>query len=344
MEYAVRYLRLSLTIACLVAAAIALGTATLRNPADEQRGLILPTWQVHGYRSTDTTQALDGIASVGANWVQFVPFWYQATLTSNTIGPTDHSVSDNDVRNAVSLAHTHGLKVLLKPAVDLAGDQHLYRGNINPTNRADWFASYQSFIVHYAGLAQQSGVDQFAVGTELASMSGSGDRSRWLTAINAIKAQYHGPLVYAANYDEYRDVSFWDVLDLVGIDGYWPLSQTPTANVSQLEQAFAPIRDALRAFAARVGRRILFTEAGYPAQVGAAVAPTLSNNCSTPAQDEQAAAYQALFATFSGQPWWAGVFWWSWWTTTGVYDPLDHAVHGKLAESVLRRWWAGLDP
>jgi hypothetical protein len=343
MEYAVRNLRLTidlrLTIACLVAAAIGLGTAMLRNPAPEQRGLILPTWQVDGYRSTDTKQALDGIASVGANWVQIVPFWYQATLTSDTIGPTEHSVSDNGVRNAINLAHTHGLKVLLKPQVDLA-DHKNYRGKINPTNRTDWFASYQSFIVHYAGLAQQSGVDQFAVGTELASMSGSGDRSSWLTAINAIKAQYHGPLVYAANFDEYPGVSFWDVLDLVGIDGYWPLSQTPTTDVSQLEQAFAPIRDALRAFAARVGRRILFTEAGYPAQVGAAVAPTDPHISSKPAQDQQAAAYQALFATFSGQPWWAGVFWWSWWTTTGVYLPLDHAVQGKLAESVLRRWWA----
>ena len=42
----------------------------------------------------------------------------------------------------------------------------------------------------------------------------------------------------------------------------------------------------------------------------------------------------------AAQPWWAGVFWWSWWTDKGVYAPLDFAIKGKLAESVLRNWWA----
>ena len=49
---------------------------------------------------------------------------------------------------------------------------------------------------------------------------------------------------------------------------------------------------------------------------------------------------QALLATFSGQPWWAGAFWWSWWTDNGVYAPLDLAIGGKLAASVVRNWWA----
>ena len=177
------------------------------------------------------------------------------------------------------------------------------------------------------------------VGCELATMSGSADRSAWLTVINAIKAIYSGPLVYAAVTNEYPQVSFWDQLNVIGIDAYFPLSTTPTTDISALEAAWIPIRDQMSAFAAGVGRPILFTEAGYPSLVGAAVEPWNNQHSDAPSQQEQAAAYEALLATFTGQPWWAGVFWWTWWTDDGVSAPLDFAVQGKLAESVLRTRW-----
>jgi hypothetical protein len=305
----------------------------------EQRGLILPTWDRNGYSETDTRGALRGIAAVGADWVQIVPTWYQSARSSSEIGPTDGSVADDDVRQAVGLARAEGLKVLLKPHVNpLDGGD---RTQIDPADRNAWFQSYRGFITHYANLAQQLGVDEFAVGTELRGLSN--DRQRWLAVVQDVRSRYHGPLVYAAHHSEYSAVAFWDAVDLVGIDAYWPLSSHPTADVSQLEAAFAAIRDDLAAFAARVGRPILFTEAGYPSQVGAATAPWDAKQSGQRAEDEQASAYQALLATFSGQPWWAGVFWWTWNIQhTSQIDPaedLDHSVRGKLAESVLRRWW-----
>ncbi|MCW2691163.1 MAG: hypothetical protein JWR37_6053 [Mycobacterium sp.] len=341
-----RLVTAAIPLAALATAAIALTFAPIvvMLPADQQRGLVdqrglvLPTWQSDGYSGSVTTQAVSDIAGVGATWVQIVPTWHQATGNSTAIAAGSNTVSDNDVRAAIDLAHDHGLKVLLKPHLDPYGGTP--RWVINPSNRTTWFSSYQAFITHYAAIAQEKGVDQFSVGCELKTMTGSADRGRWLTVINAVKAQYSGPLVYAANSDEYANVSFWDALDLIGIDAYFPLSQHPTTDVSAIEQAWMPIRDDLTAFATRFGRRIVFTEAGYPSQVGAAVTPWDNERSSQPAQDEQAAAYEALLATFSDQPWWAGVFWWSWWTTTGIYDRLDYAVQGKLAESVLRRWWA----
>src|ERR1700682_1367513 len=84
----------------------------------EQRGLILPTWDRNGYSETDTRGALRGIAAVGADWVQIVPTWYQSARSSSEIGPTDGSVADDDVRQAVGLARAEGLKVLLKPHVN----------------------------------------------------------------------------------------------------------------------------------------------------------------------------------------------------------------------------------
>jgi hypothetical protein len=307
----------------------------------EQRGLILPTWEPNGYSSTNTAGALRGITSVGAGWVQIVPTWYQPTRTSSEIGPTDSSVNDNDVRHVIGLARGQGLKVLLKPHVD-PGDGTL-RTRIEPSDRDAWFRSYQAFITHYADLARELGVDQFAVGTELRGLSG--DRDRWLAVIQELRSRYRGSLIYAANHDEYPDVMFWDAVDVVGIDAYWSLSSEPTVDVSQLESAFAPIRDSVAEFAARVNRRILFTEAGYPSQVGSATEPWYASPSGRPAGDEQAAAFQALLKTFSGQPWWAGVFWWTWNVQhLHAVDPpqaVGYSVQGKLAESVLRRSWTG---
>lgn len=312
-------------------------TASEQSGAVEQRGLVLPTWQMNGYEGRAIAQAISDIAGLGATWIQFTPTWKMATRTSSTIDSV-WSVTDAAVLAAIDLAHSKGLKVMLKPHVDPQDGTN--RWQINPSNRAAWFNSYQSMMTHYATIAQQKGVDEFSVGCELATMSGSADRGAWLTVINAIKAIYSGPLVYAATTDEYPYVSFWDQLNFIGIDAYFPLSTTPTTDISALEAAWIPIRDRMSAFAAGVGHQIVFTEVGYPSQVGAAIEPFNNQYSRTPSQMEQAAGYEALLATFSGQPWWAGAFWWSWWTDNGVYAPLDHAIGGKLAALVLRNWWA----
>jgi hypothetical protein len=341
MEYAVPRLRLMI-VSFVIAAVALIFPSTIMVAANrqsgpvEQRGLVLPAWGLNGYQGT-TPQAIGDIAGLGANWIEFTPTWYMASGTSSTIDSA-WTVTDAAVLAAIDFAHSKGLKVLLKPHVDPRGGT--YRWEINPSNRAAWFNSYQSMMTHYAAIAQQKGADEFSVGTELATMSGSADRSTWLTIIDAIRGIYHGPLVYAAITSEYPKVSFWDQLNVVGIDAYFALSTTPTTDVSALEAAWIPIRDQMSAFAAGVGRPILFTEAGYPSLVGAAVEPWNNQHSDTPSQREQAAAYEALLATFTGQPWWAGVFWWTWWTDDGVSAPLDFAVQGKIAESVLRNRWA----
>jgi hypothetical protein len=296
----------------------------------------LPTWDKHGYRAPGTAGALSGIASVGANWVQIVPTWYQVSRTTSEIQPTASTVDDDDVRRVVELARDRGLKVLLKPHVDIADGED--RAHISPTDRDAWFSSYHRFITHYAELATELGVEEFAVGTELAGVSD--DRQRWLGVIADIRKAYRGELVYAANHYNYAAVSFWDAVDLIGIDAYWPLSDEPTADVERLRRAYEVRRDALAEFAARVDRRILFTEAGFPSQRGAATAPWSGTLNQRPAQDEQAAAYEALLATFSGQPWWAGVYFWTWSVDYARVNERDHSVWGKASQSVLHRWWA----
>ena len=304
----------------------------------QQRGFALPTYTVDGYRSPAAVRYLDEIAATGATWVQFNPTWYQQDARGAAIAPSADTPSDAALAHIVSAAHRTGLKVLLKPLLDLAGDGG-YRGTIRPADPAAWFAFYTAFISHYADLAARWNVAQLAVGTELAGVSGH--RDAWLRVIETVRGRYRGSLLYAANFDEYHRVAFWDAVDLIGIDAYWKLSDRPTTAVDGLRRAWEPIVRDLTALASRTGRPVLFTEAGYTSRSGSTTAPWDWTVGTTPDQAEQAAAYQALLAGLNDQPWWAGVFWWCWDVPPAhpTTDPLGYSPRGKAAEAVVRRWW-----
>lgn len=302
-----------------------------------QRGLALPTYASAGYDSGAVPGYLREIASVGADWVQVNPTSYTPNVGASEIAGNTKTPDDASVERVIRLAHQDGLHVLLKPHIDVSDGT--YRGKIRPDDRQAWFSSYQSFINRYAEIAERTDVELFAVGTELAGTSS--DRDGWLEVVNAVRARYRGATVYAANFDEYRTVSFWDAVDLVGIDAYWPLSDEPTTDASKLEQGWRPIRDSLQQFAKQTDRRILFTEAGYTSQRGTTTNPSSWTVSQTPDQAEQAAAYQALLTAFQNQLWWAGVYWWYW--ARPPDDDRDTALsyspRGKQAGDVLSRAW-----
>jgi hypothetical protein len=266
------------------------------------------------------------------------PTWYQDDPAGHRLRTTGETASDASLRSIVRLARRTELKVFLKPHVDLVSGAD--RATVRPGDRPAWFAAYTRFIGHYAELAEELGVERFCVGTELAGTSR--DRRGWTEVVAAVRKRYRGPLVYAANFDEYRKVAFWSELDLIGIDAYWPLGDTPSDDVRKLRARWRPIAAELARFSRRTDRRILFTEAGYTSQHGCTTAPYSWTVSKRPDEAEQAAAYRALLDTFGEKSWWAGVCWWMWddWPDSGETDArLAYTPHGKAAEQVLRAYW-----
>lgn len=304
-----------------------------------QGGIAYPVWERDGYDRPAAGRALDEIRATGAGWVVLTPTCYQRDLRTAVINcSTAQTATDASLVRAIAAAHRAGLRVMLKPHVDLPSDA-LDRASIEPARPDAWFAAYTRMMSRYADIARTSGVEQLAVGTELAGTSGDG--VRWRRVIAELRSRYPGPMTYAANYDEYTRVAFWDVLDLVGVDAYFPLGEDPTSDVAALEDAWRPIASALEGFARRTGKRILFTEAGYASRRGSTTAPF--DWTTSPVRDdaEQAAAYEALLSTFEDRPWFAGVHWWMWddLPGSGEDQTRDYTPRGKPAEAVLRRHW-----
>ena len=46
--------------------------------------------------------------------------------------------------------------------------------------------------------------------------------AQWRNVIADVRAQTRAPLTDAANWTDYQRVPFWDALDAVGIDAYFP--------------------------------------------------------------------------------------------------------------------------
>jgi hypothetical protein len=105
--------------------------------------------------------------------------------------------------------------------------------------------------------------------------------SHWRAIIDEVRNIYGGDVTYAANFDQYQDVTFWDALDFIGVNAYFPLrepvrSTEPTGLNEELATGWKRVLGELRSF--RVthqlqDRPFLFTEIGYTYRKNTTLAP-----------------------------------------------------------------------
>lgn len=296
---------------------------------------------------------LNPVRDMGAEWISQTPFGWQAAAddprfhmaTRNLLGfgplwgETDDGIAAT-TRHARSL----GMRVMLKPHLWLRGGE--WCGTIRMRTDADWqewFRTYTGFAVHYASLAEREHMEMFAVGTELKGTSGR--ESDWRRVIAEVRKVYRGRLTYSANWDgEVDSVRFWDALDLIGVQAYYPLSDKPSPTLAELEAGWAPVVEELSALSRKWDRPIVFTEVGYKSSELAAARPWEWEPQGPLDPQLQARCYEALFQSTWSQPWFRGLFLWKWHRDNrraGGPDGRGFTPQRKPAEAVARRWFRG---
>lgn len=106
----------------------------------------------------------------------------------------------------------------------------------NEADWDEWFANYRGFILDYAVMAEEHQIPMLCVGTELEMTSGR--EEDWRKVISEIRKVYSGKLIYAANFTEFEHVKFWDALDYIGIQAYFPLSTKTNPELSDLKSGW----------------------------------------------------------------------------------------------------------
>lgn len=285
------------------------------------------------YASAGAREMLKALKSFGVNAVALVPYGSTRLGSVKVRSISRHSLeSDEGIRETVRMAHALGMKVMLKPGMWVRGAR--YAGDLefaSAARKEKWFEAYGKFIRHYARLATEVHADIFCVGGEFVHLSQ--DAGDWRNIIAQVRTLYNGPLTYAASFGaEFQNVRFWDALDYIGLQEYYPLPADLSADavVAKVE-----------AVQKKFDKPVLFTEAGFPSTTGANQHPWDDYTGGAVALTLQARCYEALFRAFYNRPWFEGMYWWKV-GTNGFGGPHDSSLTpwGKPAMAVIREWYA----
>lgn len=268
-----------------------------------------------------TKSPIKALADNGFNAGSVLQTEYMDTTGSTTISKVSKkSHSDDEVVALMREIKDNGMKLMVKPHVDIATDE--WRGTIQFASQADksaWFSAYTDFITHYASLAEQEGADSLVFATELESLIVA-DRPEWEQVISSIRGVFGGELLYAANWDNYQNAVIWDLMDAVGIDAYYPLSNERDPTLDQLKAGWQSFEwqgqqrnwvQELEDFQGTVGKKIYFTEIGYRSTDFAAREPWEYQEVRPINLDLQKRCFQAAFEVFQDKPWFGGFYLWN---------------------------------
>ncbi len=300
-----------------------------------------------GYHAPVVSQQLDAFAALGSNAVSLMPFAFQRAPDQPEIGFLNHgpgSETDIGLIHATRLARARGFHVLYKPHLWVSHAS--WPGEVEMKSEADWerwWQGYRRYILHHAFLARWAGADLFSIGCELSKTVKR--EAEWRDLIAAVRLLYPGVVTYSGNwYGDLEGVHFWDALDLIGIDSYYPLSASPQATRADLDRGAQEIAKRFAAASRAAGRRILLTEVGFAAHRGAWLAPHTEGG--EVSQEDQALAYKALFTALGRPKWLAGTFVWKAFSAPGSEGrgEADFRFQGRKAEGVIREYYGGRAP
>jgi hypothetical protein len=243
------------------------------------------------------------------------------------------------LHHPIRTAHAMGLKVLIKPHLGYWGSPFSWRGAINFEDEAAWdrfFTSYETWITQLAAACREA--DGFVVGTELDRTLGH--EAAWRRIIARVRTCTDAPLTYAANWTHYREVGFWEDLDVIGIQAYFPLADRPDPDRSDLEASWRRIMTELRVYAGEMNRKIVFTELGYSRAHRAPVEPWAYCSDGPEAEATQALTMRTALEAVEREPAVVGVFLWKWFPNPHPVGR-DFQLATPAIRQVITETWTG---
>lgn len=275
------------------------------------------------YESEEARREVDRMAAAGVDCVALMVNVMQERYSSTRMfSDFRFTVSDWELLEIIEAIRARGMRVMLKPVIEChdsvwrgqirfpEGDQQIQ--GVVTDYWGPWFESLTASLVHYARLATRGRAEMFCLGCELRGTETRSDD--WRRVLGRVRDVYEGVVTYnaAGHYslrpgelpDWYRD------LDLLALSYYAGADVEPT--VEALSEALAPTVERLGEVSRDVGLPLLFAEVGCRSVEGAVRCPAQHQNVADYDGQVQATWLEAIWRLFSGQSWWAGMFWWKW--------------------------------
>lgn len=306
--------------------------------------------KINGVSFVASQNAIDNthvqpLVNLNANYAAVMPFGFISDLSQPEIMFNTQSQWFGETKigakQYIKTLQNAKIKIMLKPQIWVRHGE--FTGYVKMTNEAHWRIfenSYTKFILEFAQLAQEMNVDVFCIGTELEQFIANRP-AYWNVLIQKIKTIYNGKLTYAANWDEFKTTPFWNQLDFIGVDAYFPVSNEKTPTVKACLLGWKTHKETLKLFSEKYNKAILFTEFGYRSVDYSAKEPWKSDRSMTQVNlKAQTNATKALFDTFWNENWFAGGFIWKWYhnhQTAGGHNNSRFTPQNKPVEAIIKK-------
>ena len=301
----------------------------------------------NGYMGSRSDESLKKMATLGVNAISVTPFGYLKDPNRPDFfrrSSRPGSENDESLLAAMTWAKEHGMHVMLKPHILMSRPDWGWPGQVVMKSPKDWqtfFDRYERWIRHYAILAELYNFDSFCIGVELEQTTLEHEME-WRGMIARIRKLYSGPIVYAANWGkEFENLKFWDALDAIAVDCYYPLSNLDIVDDTNLLAGARKIADKIKLISERYNKKVIITEVGFASREKTWQEPFDDNRRGIVDLDAQRRCYEAIFQAFWNQSWLAGLYWWKWPTYLENGGPRDNQFtpNGKPAAQIVSRWY-----
>lgn len=299
-----------------------------------------------GTPSPVDADAFQPLLDIGANHVCFVPFAYLSNDSPDLIwSGLDWQwwgESLKGIEECVKLAQMKGLKTIVKPQVWIKHGS--FTGELEFDREKDWQileSGYTEYLLSFAKLCEEYNVEILCIGTELCRFTKI-RADYWAELISKVRNVYNGKLTYAANWDSFERFPHWEHLDYIGVDAYFPLDNKSTPQLQSLITAWNDHYLRLKKLSSQQDKQVLFTEYGYRSVDHCTREPWSSERGGKVNHEAQHNAYQALFARFWDEDWFAGGLLWKWYPKhqeAGGLSDNRFTPQNKPAQRIIRSWY-----
>lgn len=276
-------------------------------------GIIIST---HGggqdWGRDEMVPTLRDIKQLGANWVVIHPYaGISADGTINRQRRFDDDATPTYWTRPIKEAHAQGLNICITPHLAYWRSGFKWAGDIEFQTKEEWaqfWTTYREWILTLAQACNEA--DAFVIGTELDKTLGH--EKEWRALIADLRKIFKGPITYGANWTDYQRVPFWDALDVIGIQAYFPLTKKENPTEKDIQSGWQNVIKEIRAYSISQNRNIVFTELGYNQSYITAAEPWNYRVDDDGAKPLQETCWRVAFNAIQSEPRIVGAFLWKW--------------------------------
>jgi len=330
---------------------------TKRATTPYQRGWNFVCWYKNCVDWEVNEDSIKRLSETGASHFVLVVNWYVSNTTDPFLrknipkqefeGSWEHQTySDVQIARLATWAAKYQMKIVVKPHVEIIDKEQTFRGLYNPSDENTFYTRY---LDYYSQLLKtlrpfEKNISDIVVGTELSKLSQNTER--WRTIIRQLKKV--GPktakFTYASNWFDFNLVDFWDELDWIGVDAYYPLSFVGTPTVDSMVSAWRIWGTMLTVWRDHYwpGKPIGFTETGFVDNKNSTrFSMRAWANTNSVDEDEHANAFAATLILAQEMKNFYGLYWWAWdiHSANIPNDRQRYQTTGRKADGVLKDIW-----